>query len=46
MKVLGSKRIPSDLSDNTKTFKAFSKEVVKLTRAAEVQCYLTNNWVT
>ena len=27
------------LSDNAKTFKASSKQVVKLTRAAEVQCY-------
>lgn len=34
------------LSDNAKTFKAFSKEVVKLTCAAEIQCYLTNNQVT
>ena len=36
----------TSLSDNVKTFKASSKEVVKLTWAAEVQCYLTNNRVT
>ena len=33
-------------SDNAKTFRAASKEVIKLTRSEEVQKYLANNKVT
>ena len=43
----GKRGLPATiLSDNAKTFKASSKEVVKLSRATEVQHYLANNRVT
>ena len=43
----GRRRLPTTiLTDNAKTFKASSKEVVKLPRAKEFQHYLTNNRVT
>ncbi|XP_068712770.1 uncharacterized protein [Montipora foliosa] len=39
--------LPSTLiSDNAKTFKASSKEIEKLVRSPEVQCYLSNSRVT
>jgi len=43
----GRRGLPATLlSDNAKTFKSASKEVVKIARAQEVLQYLANNGVT
>ena len=44
---VGRRGLPSRLlSDNAKTFRAASKEIMKLSRAPEVTTYLTNNRIT